>query len=137
MHCHRNPRFRHITVDDISQYILEPLVKDRLVIAKMTSDPNRVGGELVGTAIWANVSDEVDAKIQLQIKGGIYPLRLKPNEWNSGNNNWLLDIIAPNPRLSTTVLANFKQIVKTGKLNVHPIIESLVETRVLKNMLQS
>ena len=116
---------------------MEPLVKDRLVIAKMPSDPKRVGGEMLGMAIWASVSEEVDLKIEQQIKGGIYPLRLKPEDWGSGKINWLIDIISPNQRLSTAVLSNFKQVVKTGQVKVHPIISTLVDGETLKKMQQS
>lgn len=104
------------------------------MIAKMPSDPKRVGGEMLGMAIWASVSEEVDLKIEQKIKGGIYPLRLKPEDWGSGKINWLIDIISPNQRLSTAVLSNFKQIVKSGQLKIHPIISTLVDSETLQKL---
>jgi cytolysin-activating lysine-acyltransferase len=69
-------------------------------------------GRLAGIAIWASVSEEVDAKIREQIKAGVFPVRLKPEDWTSGKINWLLDVIAPSTKLATSVLANFKQVIK-------------------------
>ena len=54
-----------------------------------------VEGTLSGIAIWASVSEEVDAKIREQIRAGTFPVRLQSGDWNSGNINWLLDVIAP------------------------------------------
>jgi len=71
-------------------------------------------------------------------------LRLKGDEWNSGTNNWLLDIIAPNQQLTTAVIANFGQVVKlsngkdgednAGDIKIHPLITRLVDPEVLKKM---
>jgi cytolysin-activating lysine-acyltransferase len=39
-----------------------------------------IEGNMLGIAIWANVSAEVDDKIREQIKEGVFPIRLKPEE---------------------------------------------------------
>jgi cytolysin-activating lysine-acyltransferase len=39
---------------------------------------------LAGIAIWAKVSPEVDAKIREQIGSKVFPIRLKPADWASG-----------------------------------------------------
>ena len=63
-------------------------------------------------AIWASASEAVDAKLREQIKAGVFPLRLQAEDWTSGSINWLLDVIAPNRRLATAVITNFRQVVK-------------------------
>ena len=80
-------------------------------------------------------------RIREQIKAGVFPIRLKGDEWNSGTNNWLLDIIAPNQQLTTAVIANFGQVVKqgdrkegNGDIKIHPLITRLVDPEVLKKM---
>lgn len=85
-------------------------------------------------AIWASVSDEVDAKIRDQIKGGVFPVRLKAEEWQSGKINWLLDMIAPDQKTTVQVIANFKQVVKDGELRMHPIVTRLVDAETLEKM---
>jgi cytolysin-activating lysine-acyltransferase len=43
----------------------------------------------VGFAVWAFVSDEVEARLKTSVN------RLKPNEWTSGDHCWLIDLVAP------------------------------------------
>lgn len=130
------PRYRHQSLADLQQLVLEPLVRDRIAIAY----PRDNGGndapldDLVGVAIWASVSDEVDAKIREQIAGGVFPVRLKPEEWTSGDNNWLLDVIAPDKATTATVIANFRQVVKQGGLKLHPLVTRLVDAETLEKM---
>ena len=78
--------------------------------------------------------EEVDTKIREQIRSGVFPIRLKADEWNSGEINWLLDVIAPDQAATTRVLANFKQVVKDGDLRLHPLIGRIVDAEVLKKM---
>jgi cytolysin-activating lysine-acyltransferase len=85
-------------------------------------------------AIWASVSEEVDAKTAGQIKEGSFPVRLKPDDWQSGSVNWLLDVIAPDRKTAGRVIANFAQVVKTGELRLHPQIGGLVEKELLEKM---
>lgn len=80
------------------------------------------------------MSEEVDAKIRDQIKGGVFPVRLKADDWQSGEINWLLDVIAPNKKTTANVIANFKQVVKNGDLRLHPIVTKLVDEETLKKM---
>ena len=127
------PRYRHLAIGDLSHLVLDPLVRDRIAVAQPAKAGPEDGG-LAGIAIWASVSEEVDAKIREQIKAGIFPLRLQPNDWNSGKINWLLDVIAPSTRAATAVLANFKQVVKEGDLRIHPLVSRLIEPEALKKM---
>ncbi|RRN67269.1 toxin-activating lysine-acyltransferase [Agrobacterium deltaense] len=127
------PRYRHLTIADLSHLVLEPLIRDRVAIAQ-PSNPGIEDGGLAGIALWASVSEEVDSRIREQIKAGVFPLRLKPEEWTSGKINWLLDIIAPSSRLATSVLANFKQVLKEGDLRIHPVVARLIEPEALKKM---
>ncbi|PID37040.1 MAG: toxin-activating lysine-acyltransferase RzcC [Rhodobacterales bacterium] len=128
------PRYRHQNLADLQHLVLDPLIRDRLAIA-YPADKER--GDLVditGLAIWASVSDEVDAKIREQIRNGVWPLRLKSEDWTSGEINWLIDVIAPDRKTTASVLGNFKQVVKTGDLRLHPIIGRLVDQEMLAKM---
>lgn len=129
------PRYRHQSVGDLNHILLEPLIRDRVAVASPKPEEGKENIEtLAGIAIWASVSQEVDSKIREQIKAGIFPVRLKADDWVSGDINWLLDVIAPTQRLATSVIANFKQIVKEGDMRIHPIVARLVEPDALKKM---
>ena len=128
------PRYRSLSISDLSVLFLDPLMRDRIAIASSTNDGSPADGTLSGIAIWASVTEEVDAKIREQIRAGTFPVRLQPSDWNSGNINWLLDVIAPTQRLTTAVIANFRQVVKEGDMRIHPIVTRLVDPEVLKKM---
>jgi hemolysin-activating ACP:hemolysin acyltransferase len=130
------PRYRHQTLADLSHLVLEPLVRDRIAIAtpKPASQAEPDIGALAGIAIWASVSQEVDAKIREQIKAGVFPLRLKADDWTSGNTVWLLDVIAPTRQLATAVLAHFRQLAGDRKVFIHPMIARLVDPKLLKQL---
>ena len=149
------PRYRHQSIADLQTLVLEPLMRDRVAIATAAPsglpavEPGSPTGEsegarendaanyapLAGIAFWATVSDAVDAKIREQIKGGAFPIRLKPEEWNCGDKVWLFDVIAPSQKMASAVLANFKQVVKVGnEVRIHPIVARQVDPELLKKM---
>ena len=80
------------------------------------------------------MSEEVDAKIRDQIQARVFPVRLKAEDWNSGETCWLLDVIAPSQKIATAVLASFAQGVKDKPVRIHPIVSQLVDPAVLEKM---
>lgn len=127
-------RYRYQTISDLQHLVLEPLLMDRVALAYPQSE-EQANRDVTGMAIWASVSEEVDAKIREQIRAGVFPIRLKSDEWNSGDINWLFDVIAPDQTTTTRVLANFKQVIKEGgDLRLHPLIGRLVDAETLKKM---
>jgi len=127
------PRYRHMTLLDLNQLVLDPLMRDRVAVAYNGPDKARTQ-DIAGMAIWASVSEETDARIREQIKAGVFPIRLKPEDWTSGGINWLLDVIATDAKTSSAVIANFRQVVKEGDLRLHPIITRLVDKDMLDKM---
>ena len=141
-------------IADLQTLVLEPLMRDRVAIATSAPSGRLSAGEsegasensarendaanyasLAGIAFWATVSDAVDAKIREQIKGGAFPIRLKPEEWNCGDKIWLFDVIAPSQKMASAVLANFKQVVKVGnEVRIHPIVARQVDPELLRKM---
>ena len=128
------PRYRHQTLGDLQHLVLEPLIRDRIAIAYPGDKESAAGADLVGLAIWASVSEEVDASIRDQIRAGTFPIRLKSDDWTSGSINWLIDVIAPDQKTTARVIANFKQVVKEGSLRLHPLITRLVDEETLRKM---
>ena len=125
------PRYRHHTIADLQHLVLEPMIRDRVAVAAPPHKEGELEPPMAGVAFWAKVSAEVDAKIREQIKAGVFPVRLKAEEWDCGDIAWLLDVVAPTKKQATSVLANFHQVVKDGKLFIHPAVRGLVEGDVL------
>lgn len=128
------PRYRHQTLGDLQHLVLDPLIRDRVAIAQSVSAEENPLTDIAGIAIWASVSEEVDARIRDQVRAGVFPLRLKSEDWNSGSINWLMDVIAPDQKATARVIANFRQVVKEGSLRLHPIVTKLVDEDTLRKM---
>lgn len=126
------PRYRHQTLADLSHLVLQPLLQDRIAIATSRSDQSQEAP--AGIAIWASISDDVHAKISEQIEAGVFPVRLAPGDWKSGERIWLFDIIAPNRQLAGAVLATFGQIAKGRQVHIHPLIRHLVAPELLERL---
>lgn len=132
------PRYRSQTIGDLQHLVLEPLLRDRLAMAypakKDKISETDLPPDMLGFAIWASVSEQVDERIREQIKSGVFPIRLKPDDWQSGEINWLLDVVAPSAKATASVIANFRQVVKEGSLALHPFITRLVDKETLEKM---
>ncbi|MEM7701948.1 MAG: toxin-activating lysine-acyltransferase [Pseudomonadota bacterium] len=128
------PRYRHQTLNDLQHLVLEPLIRDRIAIAQRAEGSTPATQDIAGVAIWASLSDEAEARLREQINAGAWPLRLKADDWNSGQNNWLIDVIATDQKATASVIANFRQVLKDGSLKLHPLITRLVDPETLKSM---
>jgi cytolysin-activating lysine-acyltransferase len=134
------PRYRYLSLVDLQAFVVEPLIRDRVVVATHKADDAADPlDNVAGIAIWANVSAEVDARIRDQVKARVFPVRLKPEDWTSGGtagggHAWLLDVIAPTPKLASMVLASFSRLVKSGDLNVHPIAARQIDAEMLRKL---
>ncbi len=127
------PRYRHLPVGDLQNLILEPLIRDRISLARKASDEGPLA-DIAGMAIWASVSDEVDTKIREQIAEGVFPIRLGAEEWTSGKINWLFDVLAPDQTSVASVISNFRQLAKEGELRLHPLVTRLVDKETLEKL---
>jgi cytolysin-activating lysine-acyltransferase len=129
------PRYRQLPFSDLQALVLDPLLRDRIALANARhEDGTPVAGGIAGIAFWASVSPEVDAKIREQVAAGVFPVRLKSEEWASGSQIWLLDIVAPTQKAASSVLASFNQISKTGEVRLHPMVTRQVDPELLKQM---
>jgi cytolysin-activating lysine-acyltransferase len=132
------PRYKHISLADFSHLVVNPLLRNRVAIAHKSVTENgqtKVDEETIaGIAIWASVSPVVDAKIAEQTKAGVFPLRLAPEDWTSGDLPWLLDVIAGDRQQATSVLANFRQLVGDKPIKIHPMVARLIDPAVLEKL---
>jgi cytolysin-activating lysine-acyltransferase len=132
------PRYKHISLADFSHLVINPLLRNRVAIAHKSITENgqaKVDEEsIAGIAIYATVSPAVDAKIAEQTKAGVFPIRLNPEDWTSGDLPWLLDVIAADRTQATSVLANFRQVVGEKPIKIHPMVARLIDPAVLEKL---
>ena len=85
----QSPNYRHYSLSDLEWMVLPPLKLGQLALAETRPDPN---GPTIPLAVmlWAFVSAEVDKRITSNLAA---PIRLRPDEWRSGNILWLADMI--------------------------------------------
>jgi cytolysin-activating lysine-acyltransferase len=126
------PRYRHLSIAELKPLVVDPLIKDRIAVARAKQGDGV--DALVGIAIWASVSDAVEGKIKEQIRAGVLPIRLGPDDWTSGEKIWLIDVIAANQKLATAVLVNFRTLSGGQPVQIHPIVSRSVDKDVLDRL---
>lgn len=129
-------RYRDQTLEDLRALLLEPLVRDRVVIVR---DRGQGGGPLppvpsTGLAFWASVSDEVEERIRAQIGEGVFPIRLRPDDWVSGETAWLLDVIAPTRAFAGEVVRQFRKVARTPRIKLCPVVARVIEPELLAEL---
>jgi len=65
----------------------------------------------VGLALWAKVSPEVDEKLSANLNA---PVKLRPDEWRSGEINWIIDILG-DEKIMQSLYAKLKGDVFKGQ----------------------
>lgn len=99
----RSPHYKHYSLADLEWLVIPALLNNQFLVveAQLKKNPN-LGEEgegkvplahqriPVAVALWARVSKDVDEKISKKID---VPIKLRPDEWNSGEINWLVDIV--------------------------------------------
>ena len=128
------PRYRNHSIADLQFLILEALVRDRVQLVRHASPASGSDPEVAAVAIWASVSEEVNSKIREQIRAGVFPVRLMPDDWTSGNINWLLDVVTRSQDVARQVVAGFGQVTKSDRLNLHPQVSTLLDGETLKKL---
>ncbi len=99
----RAPGYRHYALSDLEWLVIPPLLANQFTLAEARA---REGGLTapVGVALWARVSDETDARLASALDG---PLRLRPDEWQGGDNLWLIEAVGP-PKIVQALLQRLK-----------------------------
>jgi cytolysin-activating lysine-acyltransferase len=85
----QSPTHRHLSLSDLDGMILPALRLGQIAVADTQVDQSG-NRQPVAAILWASVSPEIDEKISSNLSA---PIRLRPNEWRSGNILWITDII--------------------------------------------
>lgn len=128
------PRYRNHSIADLQFLILEALVRDRILLVRQGGTSAGVEPDVAAIAIWASVSESVNTKIREQINAGVFPVRLLPDEWTSGNISWLLDIVTRSPDVAKQVVTNFGQVSKSDRINLHPAVGAMLDRETLDKL---
>lgn len=100
----RAPHYKHYSLADLEWMVVPPLVTSQFSIVEAQSRKNGMSAP-VCVVLWANVSAEVDARLSASPGE---PIRLKPNEWRSGDVLWVIDAIG-DARAVTAVLKRLRE----------------------------
>lgn len=73
---------RHFAISDLDWMVAPAIANSQYRVF-------RAGKKPVGVALWARVNDEANTKLTSGTG------RLRPDEWKSGNNIWLIEVISP------------------------------------------
>lgn len=106
----RTPNYKHYTLADMEWMVVPPLLLNQVVVAEANMKEQGISVP-VGMAVWASVSDEVDAKLSGQLDRAV---RLRPDEWRSGEHLWLIDVVGP-PQVVKGLMDQLSENVFGGK----------------------
>jgi cytolysin-activating lysine-acyltransferase len=83
----RSPHYKHYTLSDLEWLVVPPLLTGQCAVMEAKVNGRDVP---VAVALWATVSDEVDKRLSENVAT---PIRLRPDEWRSGDVLWLVDAV--------------------------------------------
>ena len=120
----QSPLHRHFSIADLEWMIMPPLMLEQYRIFRGNPNPPKEGEEAtpgttpMGLALWAMLGQEAEQKLNDMVMGGPMsgkggPVKLRPDEWRSGDRLWLIDLIAPfataENKLAQVMLADLTQ----------------------------
>lgn len=106
----RSPHYKHYSLADLEWLVIPPFLANQFTLAGTRSKDGGIPSP-VGVALWARVSDEVDRKLTENIDK---PLRLRPDEWTSGETLWLIDAVGA-PEAVKAMVERMSDAVFEGK----------------------
>ncbi len=106
----RSEHYRSYTLQDLEWLVVPAVLSNQFLLAEARAKGNGFTAP-VGVVLWANVSPEVDQRLTANIA---QPIRLKPEDWRSGNIPWLVDAVGP-PKLIGSMLQQLHTKVFKGR----------------------
>lgn len=91
---------RTMFISDLEWMLMPPILQRQFRLFPGKDQP-------LGIALWAQLSDEASARLE---QGG----KLKPDDWKSGDNYWLVELLAPFGQ-QEAMLGDLKASVFKGK----------------------
>lgn len=95
----RARQHRHAFLADLEWMVLPALASGQFAIAEGRHKETGLSAPRA-MILWASVSNEVDSRLAANLGGH---LRLKPSEWASGQNTWLIEAVGDARTLKTLI----------------------------------
>jgi cytolysin-activating lysine-acyltransferase len=129
----RSPHYSQYKLADLEWLAIPPLLAGQFRIGEVKPDKNQGAALPVAVVLWASVSAEVDQKL-MEADGASF--RLKPEDWQSGDNIWLMHAAGEtrfvkhvvDQLMKTTMKGRRVKVLggdKDGKSKVHVLGESV------------
>jgi len=105
----RSEHYKHYSLADLEWLVVPPMLAGQFRIGEVK--PKTGGSAPVAVVLWARVSADVDKRLT---ETGNAPIRLRPDEWTSGDILWLVHA-AGQPRFVRDVLKQLNETVFKGR----------------------
>lgn len=79
----QSPLHNHLSIKDLEWMVMPALLLEQFRIFPAPD------GQPAGLILWASVSEETEQRLMRE------PIRLVPQDWNSGDRRWLIEMVAP------------------------------------------
>ena len=113
----RAKRHQYTFLSDLEWMVLPAITTGQFAIAEQRHKDSGLTSPRAAI-LWASVSDEVDQRLSANRSGAI---RLKPSEWSSGANAWLIDAVGD---------------ARAIKMLMDQVLSGPLKTRALKTMVR-
>jgi hemolysin-activating ACP:hemolysin acyltransferase len=85
----RAPLHKHLALSDLEWLVFPPLLTGQFSVAEVKSKDGKTRFP-AAVVLWASVSADVDKRLSENLNA---PIRLRPDEWRSGEILWLVEAI--------------------------------------------
>jgi cytolysin-activating lysine-acyltransferase len=83
----RSAHYKHYALSDLEWLVVPPMRLGQCAVMEATVNGRQAP---VAVALWASASDEVDKRLSEDLS---IPIKLRPDEWRSGDVLWLIDAV--------------------------------------------
>lgn len=122
----RHPQLKHMPLASLEWSVAPALALGQFMLLRGTLRSKDAGPAPdtlpVGVALWASVSDDVNARLAAQRATGL-PYQLAPGEWRSGPHRWLLAVVAPEQMRRALAAQAARRIGDAGALAFHTLAQ--------------
>ncbi len=93
---------KFLFIADLEWLVMPPVMLRQFRLWRQGSTP-------LAFASWAFLSEEAESRLLNGVR------RLPPQDWNSGDRAWLMDVLAPDPQFAQRMVQELKQGVFAGR----------------------
>lgn len=104
----RSPKHRSMTLQQIEQLVVPAYMANQYSVAKARTPNRKLPVIPAGVALWAKVSDEIDQKLEAG------PVELAPSDWTSGENLWVIEMVAQ-PQIGGALVKELQRTAFSGQ----------------------